>query len=133
GRRRRPGRDPAGAAVRRCRSPPFNLNRNHRRPDMALILPTNTEKTTGSLADLEKRYAAAKGPRPEERPLPPPNPAHDQLMRKAQALVEKVAKSARGIADDRAGFREGVHRSGQPRARANGAAPGVREAHAVRG
>jgi hypothetical protein len=32
-------------------------------------------------------------PRPEERPIPPPNAAHDALMRKAEALVAKVAKS----------------------------------------
>jgi hypothetical protein len=36
------------------------------------------------------------GPRPEERPIPPPNAAHDTLMRKAQALVAKVAKSGAG-------------------------------------
>jgi hypothetical protein len=36
------------------------------------------------------------GPRPEERPLPPPNAAHDQLMRKAESLVAKVAKSGAG-------------------------------------
>jgi hypothetical protein len=35
-------------------------------------------------------------PRPEERPIPPPNAAHDQLMRKAEALVDKVAKSGAG-------------------------------------
>jgi hypothetical protein len=36
------------------------------------------------------------GPRPDERPLPPPNAAHDQLMLKAEALVAKVAKSGTG-------------------------------------
>jgi hypothetical protein len=36
------------------------------------------------------------GPRPEERPLPPPNAAHDQLVRRAEALVAKVAKSGTG-------------------------------------
>jgi hypothetical protein len=36
------------------------------------------------------------GTRPEERPLPPPNAAHDQLMRKAQVLVANVAKSGTG-------------------------------------
>jgi len=36
------------------------------------------------------------GTRPEERPIPPPNAAHDQLMRKAEALVAKVAKSGTG-------------------------------------
>ena len=36
------------------------------------------------------------GTRPEERPLPPPNAAHDQLTRKAEELVDKVAKSGAG-------------------------------------
>jgi hypothetical protein len=35
-------------------------------------------------------------PRSDARPLPPPNAAHDQLMRKAEALVDKVAKSGAG-------------------------------------
>jgi len=35
-------------------------------------------------------------PSPEERPLPPPNAAHDRLMRKAEALVDKVAKGGAG-------------------------------------
>jgi hypothetical protein len=36
------------------------------------------------------------GPRPMERPLPPPNAAHDALMQKAEALVARVAKSGSG-------------------------------------
>jgi hypothetical protein len=39
---------------------------------------------------------ALLGPRPEERPVPPPNAAHDQLMRKAEALVAEVEKSGVG-------------------------------------
>jgi hypothetical protein len=35
-------------------------------------------------------------PRSDARPIPPPNAAHDTLMRKAQALVAKVAKSGAG-------------------------------------
>jgi hypothetical protein len=35
-------------------------------------------------------------PRSDARPLPPPNAAHDQLTRKAEALVDKVAKSGAG-------------------------------------
>src|SRR5215469_15336740 len=36
------------------------------------------------------------GARSERRPLPPPNSAHEQLMRKAEELVTKIAKSGTG-------------------------------------
>jgi hypothetical protein len=46
--------------------------------------------------DYHAEPSADRGPRPGERPLPPPNAAHDALMRKAKALVETVAKSGTG-------------------------------------
>src|SRR6202023_3163677 len=74
---------------------------NHRNSDMALMLPTFADNDIRPMAFnhvLQKRASDAGllGPRPEERPLPPRNAAHDQLMRKAEALVAKLAKSGTG-------------------------------------
>jgi hypothetical protein len=68
---------------------------------VAIMLPTFTKK---DIRPMDFNHTLRKnasdrgllGPRPEERPLPPPNAAHDTLMRKARALVEKVAKSGTG-------------------------------------
>jgi len=68
---------------------------------MALMLPTFTKKDIRPMdfdQTLQKNASdrGLLGSRPEERPLPPPNASHEQLMRKAEALVTKVAKSTTG-------------------------------------
>ena len=68
---------------------------------MALMLPTFTKKDTRPMDFYQtmQKNAAERGllgPRPEPRPVPAPNAAHDQLMQKAEALVTKVAKSGAG-------------------------------------
>jgi hypothetical protein len=65
---------------------------------MAVMLPTFTKKDLRPMdfdQTLQKNASdrGLLGQRTEERPLPPRNAAHDALMLKAQALVEKVAKS----------------------------------------
>jgi hypothetical protein len=68
---------------------------------MPLMLPSFTKKDIKPMdfkQTLQKNASDAGllGPRPEKRPVPPPNAAHDQLMRKAEALVAKIEKSGAG-------------------------------------